>query len=360
VVQTSSEAHKTVKVVKNLKTNDIVVNNVVAVPKKAVVEVKTTTKQNSYGQIEVVTNNITEIVTTEEIDTVVKTIRIKRPQFVTAKPVAAKTVTYGTIVETTLVFSDITQTTLRPIQITSILNTKTNTVEIIDSRSISVSEATSVAIQHTVQTIPAAAIKIAARKNTEITQIITSVQQSTTKSTQIETLTVEDFGNVKKYVAIVPTQEGKQEIVYFYDKTAYSLKQISSRSVTVVVNPLVYSESVNQHGETVISSTSVQKITESAPLVSKAVELLTNTYSSSFATTITSVQTTGTILQEIQFTTVDATQTQSVVTVLADSATNTVKIINVRTPTHVSRPHEGGEGGQGGERGVRVVFVTPA
>ncbi len=224
MVQTSSETHKTVKVVKDIKSNDIVVSNVVAVPKKPVVEIKTTTKQNSYGQIEVVTNNITEIVTTEEIDTVIRTIRIKKPQFVTAKPIAAKTVTYGTIVETTLVFSDATQTTLRPIQVTSVLNTKTKTVEIIDSRSISVTEPTVVAVQLPIQTIPAPAIKIAAKKNTEITQIITSVQKTTTKTTQIETLTVEDFGNVKKYVAIVPVADGKQEIVYFYDKTTNIIK----------------------------------------------------------------------------------------------------------------------------------------
>ncbi len=94
-----------------------------------------------------------------------------------------------------------------------------------------------------------------------------------------------------------------------------------------------------------ISSTSVQKITESVPLVTQAVELLTSTYSSSFTSTITAVQTTGTTLQQIQFTTVDASQTQSVVTVLADSTTNTVKIIDVRTPTHVKRPTESeGEG----------------
>ena len=41
-----------------------------------------------------------------------------------------------------------------------------------------------------VQTIPAPAIKIAAKKNIEITQIITSIQETTTSTTQIETLTV--------------------------------------------------------------------------------------------------------------------------------------------------------------------------
>jgi hypothetical protein len=104
---------------------------------------------------------------------------------VSARPVAAKTVSYGNIVESTLVFSDITQTTLRPVQITSILNTRTNTVEIIDSRSISVPEPTLVAVRNPIKTIPAPAIRLAARRNTEITQIITSVQKLTTKTTQI-------------------------------------------------------------------------------------------------------------------------------------------------------------------------------
>ena len=162
-------------------------------------------------------------------------------------------------------------TILRPVQITSVLNTKTNTVEIIDFRFISIPEPTVVAVQRSIQTIPAPVIQIAAKKNTEINQIMASVQQSTTNITQIESLTVSDFGNVKKYMVIAGSADGKQEIVYFYDKGADSLKQISSRPVSVVNNPLTYMEAVNQQGEAVISSTSLPKITETVPLVSKAV-----------------------------------------------------------------------------------------
>lgn len=65
VMQTSGGTQKAVNVIKDIKTNQIVVNNVAIVPKKPTVQIKTTTNQNTYGQIGVVTNNITEIVTNE-------------------------------------------------------------------------------------------------------------------------------------------------------------------------------------------------------------------------------------------------------------------------------------------------------
>ena len=83
---------------KDLKTKETVVNNVQKVPKKPVVETITTTKQNAYGQIEVVTNSFTEITTTEEIVTIIRRIKVKKPKFIAAKPISSKTVTYGDIV----------------------------------------------------------------------------------------------------------------------------------------------------------------------------------------------------------------------------------------------------------------------
>jgi hypothetical protein len=62
---------------------------------------------------------------------------------------------------------------------------------------------------------------------------------------------------VKKYVAIAPTVSGKQEIVYFFDKNTNALTTISSRPITTIQTPLAYSETINQYGESVISSTSV-------------------------------------------------------------------------------------------------------
>jgi hypothetical protein len=207
-----------VRVVKDLNTKDIVLNNIQNVLRRPAVQTRTTTRQNNVGQIEVVTNNFTEITTTEETDTIIRTIRRRRPMFIAAKPISSKKVTYGDIVESTLVFSDLEEVTLRPIQITSILNTKTNKVDIVDSRPILVRNPASGTVVNPVQTIPAPAIRTAAKKNDEITKIITEVQKVTTSTTQIETLTVEDFGNVKKYVAIATTDAGKIEVVYFFDK----------------------------------------------------------------------------------------------------------------------------------------------
>jgi hypothetical protein len=70
--------------------------------------------------------------------------------------------------------------------------------------------------------------------------------------------------------------------------------------------------------------------------VSKAVDLLTSRFTPTITQSIVSVQVTGTILKEIQFVTVDKQQQQTVITVIADSQADTVKIIDVKQP---SPPH---------------------
>jgi hypothetical protein len=67
--------------------------------------------------------------------------------------------------------------------------------------------------------------------------------------------------------------------------------------------------------------------------VSKAVDLLTNTFTPTITQSIVSVQVTGTILKEIQFVTVDKQQQQTVITVIADSQADTVKIMDVKQPS---------------------------
>jgi hypothetical protein len=88
------------------------------------------------------------------------------------------------------VFADDKKITKMPIQITSIINKKTGVVEIIDTKQINVQDTYPTAPIVPVQCIPAPAIKIAAKKNPEITQILTLVQSVTTSTTQIESLTV--------------------------------------------------------------------------------------------------------------------------------------------------------------------------
>jgi hypothetical protein len=174
--------------------------------------VKTITTQNIYGQIETISNNYTEITTSEETETVIRTIRRKKPQFINAIPISAKTVQYGEITETTLIFTDFWKSSEYPVQITTTSNKKTGTVEVLDTRQVSIKDSTIKGMINPiipVQVIPAPAIAVATRRMPEITRIISSVQSVTTTTTKIETLTVEDYGNVKKYIAIVPKGTGK-------------------------------------------------------------------------------------------------------------------------------------------------------
>ena len=67
--------------------------------------------------------------------------------------------------------------------------------------------------------------------------------------------------------------------------------------------------------------------------MSKAVDLLTNTFTPTITQSIVSVQVTGTILKEIQFVTVDKQQQHTVITVIADSQADTVKIMDVKQPS---------------------------
>lgn len=82
-----------------------------------------------------------------------------------------------------------------------------------------------------VQTIPAAIIQTASKKHTEITTIINQIQSVTTSTTTIETLTLEDLGSVKKYIAVVPAQTGKQQYVYYFDKATNKLKDVTNFNV---------------------------------------------------------------------------------------------------------------------------------
>jgi hypothetical protein len=113
---------------------------------------------------------------------------------------------------------------------------------VLDTRQISIKESTIKGMVNPIipiQVIPAPAIAVATRKMPEITQIITSVQSVTT--TKIETLTVEDYGNVKKYIAIVPKDAGKQEFVYYFDKTTLNVQTVQTRFIESIQPAVTYS-----------------------------------------------------------------------------------------------------------------------
>lgn len=53
----------------------------------------------------------------------------------------------------------------------------------------------------------------------------------TTTTTHIETLTLEDLGSVKKYIAIVPTETGKQQYIYYYDKATNKIRDVANFNI---------------------------------------------------------------------------------------------------------------------------------
>ncbi len=112
-----------------------------------------------------------------------------------------------------------------------------------------------------------------------INQIIEKVQSVTTSKTEIQTLTVEDFGTVIKYVAVVPVPTGVQQLVYYFNKETEVVSTISTETVAVLKTPVFYTETVNAEGQTVIASSSIEKIVAIVPETTKAIDLLVKTYS---------------------------------------------------------------------------------
>ncbi len=125
-----------------------------------------------------------------------------------------------------------------------------------------------------VQTIPAGIIETASRKHTEITTIITQIQSVTTTTTTIETLTIEDLGSVKRYIAIVPAETGKQQYIYYYDKTTNKLKDVTNFNIPTEIKVVNVEESVNKWGEKVIISNSIETITKKYTETTEVIETI--------------------------------------------------------------------------------------
>ena len=75
------------------------------------------------------------------------------------------------------------------VQATVFYNSTSNEVQVVNVQKLP-KATTHQIISYPIQTIPAPVIQIAAKKNTQINQIMASVQQSTTQNTHIDTLTV--------------------------------------------------------------------------------------------------------------------------------------------------------------------------
>lgn len=117
---------------KDKVTDKVIVNDIQPVVRPAPRPLPVTvTQTNSYGNQETTTTSQTTIKETKEIQTVVQNIYIEKPQLAILKPVSVKNVQYGDLEESTVVLAGEKKPT---IQVTSVVNVKTQEVRIISEK----------------------------------------------------------------------------------------------------------------------------------------------------------------------------------------------------------------------------------
>lgn len=131
-----------------------------------------------------------------------------------------------------------------------------------------------------INVIPGAMIQVTSKKITEIKDIISDIRNIIKKDVVLESLTVEDYGNVKKYIAVLPTPTFKQEFVYIFDKKTKTITLIDSFTIPLQIESFVYEQTVNKYGEKVIQSTSVIEVVASIPDISSGIHFISTKYPS--------------------------------------------------------------------------------
>jgi hypothetical protein len=199
-----------------------------------------------------------------------------QPSLAGWQTVSTQTSIYGDVVQTVLVLQSASEV---PVQAITTYNITSQKVTVLDIKKI-----TTVGSEHTVllptievQTIPAAVIETASKKHSEITTIISQIQSVTTSTTKVETLSLEDLGTVKKYIAIVPTETGKQQYIYYYDKTTNKIRDVTNFNIPEEIKVINVEESVTKWGEKVIISNSIETITKKYTETTQVIETI-NTY----------------------------------------------------------------------------------
>lgn len=181
---------------------------------------------------------------------------------------------FGDFVEKVLVVKEESTT----VQVVVHQNTETKKITVIDNKTLTVTK--DEVITHPVtfiSVIPAPLIASTATKITEISTIIAEVKATTKKEVVFESITIEDFGSVKKFIAVQATADGKQEYIYLMDKTTEKLQLIES-FVATTVETLVYEETTNKFGEKTVISNSVTEVTAVISEVSSGIKFITTKY----------------------------------------------------------------------------------
>jgi hypothetical protein len=99
------------------------------------------------------------------------------------------------------------------------LNKTSSIISIVDTKKITSNPSVTIIEPVTyISVIPAALITATATQITQISDIVSQIKTTTKKEVTLESITIEDYGNVNKYIATLPTLTNKQQFVYHYNK----------------------------------------------------------------------------------------------------------------------------------------------
>lgn len=176
-METKTETRKTITITKDKTTKTIVVNDIKPVAKPAVpLPISTVTKSDNYGNIQSTTNDQKAIKESKDTQNAIRYMVKEKPQLSLMTPISTTSVTYGDIIENTVIFTSEKQNS---VQITTITNNKTKAVSILDSKIVPITyqpiRPVYIAPSLPVQVLPMSAIPLAIKKYPELKEIVTSV-----------------------------------------------------------------------------------------------------------------------------------------------------------------------------------------
>lgn len=237
----------------------------------------TTKSVNSITSHTVTTTTDVKVIQNAENQLFIAEVAKTFPVLEHSTPVAIQTTVFGSFVEKTMVIKDTTSSTT--VQVTTLLNTTSNHITVIDNKTISVNKTEVILHPVTlVNVIPAPLITVTATQIPEINSLISSIKTTTKKEVTLESITIEDFGTVKKLIAVQPTPTAKQQYVYILDKTTQSLELIDTFTVSNTVETLVFEQTTNKYGEKTVISNSVTEIKTVIPEISSGIEFISTKY----------------------------------------------------------------------------------
>ena len=249
-------------------------------------EVKTEVVVESQTGHKIYTTNDQTIIKKDvSIKHVTQNIVAQIPELVTCLPVNVQTTTYGDTQQTTVEFiSEEKKTT----QVTTIVNIKTNKVDVISTQVVT---GTKPLVQH-VQVIPKAIIKIASKRFTEIKEVMSTIETSVESSVTFESITVKDLKDVKIITPIIttPSQPGKTEFVFVYDKKTKEVVEIESVKIEEEIKQVYFEKEVTKHNEVIIKSNDIVEIEKERPEINVVLTQIDETYQEKISETVKSVK----------------------------------------------------------------------